>query len=171
MWFAAEEMGLVGSAYYVDHPLLPLDKMICMLNVDMVGRNEEKPNEPASENEGSIHLIGSEQGDKELHATILKANQYVNFTFEYDEEGVFGRSDQANFFKKGTSVAFLFGGFHPDYHKPTDQVSKINFHKIASAAKLYYMTAHLAADHGFFKLPSKEAKNEEKKEVKVAPDK
>jgi hypothetical protein len=155
MWFAGEEIGLVGSAYYVDHPLLPLDKMICMLNVDMVGRNEEKPGETASENETSIHLVGSKQGDLELHEVILKANQYVNFSFEYDEEGVFGRSDQANFFKKGTSVAFLFGGFHPDYHQPTDQVSKINFHKIAAAAKLFYLTAHFAADHGAFKIPPK----------------
>ncbi len=164
MWFAGEEIGLVGSAYYVDHPLLPLDKMICMLNVDMVGRNEEKQGETASENETSIHLVGSKQGDLELHEAIMKANQYVNFAFEYDEEGVFGRSDQANFFKKGTSVAFLFGGFHPDYHRPTDQVSKINFHKIAAAAKLFYMTAHFAADHGAFKIPKKPENGEAKAE-------
>ncbi len=165
MWFAGEEIGLVGSAYYVDHPLLPLDKMVCMLNVDMVGRNEEKQGETASENETSIHLVGSKQGDQDLHEVIMRANQYVNFAFEYDEEGVFGRSDQANFFKKGTSVAFLFGGFHPDYHRPTDEVSKINFHKIASAAKLFYLTAHFAADHGAFKVPPKE----EKKDGNVVP--
>ncbi len=134
--------------------------MICMLNVDMVGRNEEKQGEAASDNEETIHLIGSKQGDLSLHDVILEANKYVNFTFEYDEEGVFGRSDQANFFKKGTSVAFLFGGFHPDYHRPSDQVSKINFHKIASAAKLYYMTAHKAAEHGAFIPPKKEKKSE-----------
>lgn len=165
MWFAGEEIGLVGSAYYVDHPLLPLDKMVCMLNVDMVGRNEEKQGETASENETSIHLVGSKQGDQDLHEVIMRANQFVNFAFEYDEEGVFGRSDQANFFKKGTSVAFLFGGFHPDYHRPTDEVSKINFHKIASAAKLFYLTAHFAADHGAFKVPPKE----EKKDGNVVP--
>ncbi len=165
MWFAGEEIGLVGSAYYVEHPLLPLDKMICMLNVDMVGRNEEKQGESASENETSIHLVGSKQGDPELHEAIVKANQYVNFAFEYDEEGVFGRSDQANFFRKGTSVAFLFGGFHPDYHRPTDQVSKINFHKIAAAAKLFYMTAHFAADHGAFKIPKKLENGEAKPEA------
>ena len=167
MWFAGEEIGLVGSAYYVDHPLLPLEKMVCMLNVDMVGRNEEKQGDLASDNETSVHLVGSKQGDPALHEVIMKANQYVNFAFEYDEEGVFGRSDQANFFKKGTSVAFLFGGFHPDYHKTTDDVSKINFHKIAAAAKLYYLAAHFAADHGAFKLPVKE----EKKEAVVVPDK
>ena len=167
MWFAGEEIGLVGSAYYVEHPLLPLDKMVCMLNVDMVGRNEEKDGEKASENETSIHLVGSKKGNPDLHDMIMQANQYVNFAFEYDEEGVFGRSDQFNFFKTGISVAFLFGGFHPDYHRPSDQVSKINFHKIASAAKLFYLTAHFASDHGVFKNPPKE----EKKEGEVAPAK
>jgi hypothetical protein len=71
MWFAAEEIGLVGSAHYVNNPILPLEKMICMLNVDMVGRNEEKQNEPASENERSLHLVGSQKGDQSLHAMIL----------------------------------------------------------------------------------------------------
>ncbi len=153
MWFAAEEIGLVGSAHYCDHPILPLDKMVCMLNVDMVGRNEEKEGETAAENENSLHLIGSQKGDKSLHDVILEANKYVNLAFEFDEESVFGRSDQFNFYRKGTSVAFLFGGFHPDYHRPTDQPSKINYAKIASAARLYYVTLHLAAEHGPFKLP------------------
>jgi Peptidase family M28 len=158
MWFAAEEVGLIGSAHYVGNPLLPLDKMICMLNIDMVGRNEEKGNEPASENVNSLHLVGSQKGDKSLHDLILEANKHVNFSFEYDEENVFGRSDQYNFFKKGVSVAFLFGGFHPDYHKTTDVTSKINYAKIASAAKLFYLATHFAAEHGRFPVPEPEDK-------------
>ena len=156
MWFAAEEIGLVGSAHYVNNPILPLEKMICMLNVDMVGRNEEKQNEPASENERSLHLVGSQKGDQSLHAMILEANKSINFEFEFDEEGVFGRSDQINFFKKGTSVAFLFGGFHPDYHRTSDAPSKINYAKIASAAKLYFLACHMAAEHGPFPAPKEE---------------
>jgi Zn-dependent M28 family amino/carboxypeptidase len=158
MWFAAEEIGLVGSAHYVNSPILPLEKMICMLNIDMVGRNEEKGDEPASQNENTLHLIGSQKGDKSLHELILEANKHINFTFEFDEENVFGRSDQINFFKKGTSVAFLFGGFHPDYHRPSDGPSKINYKKIASAAKLFYLTTHFAADHGHFPVPQPEEK-------------
>jgi hypothetical protein len=169
MWFAAEEIGLVGSAHYVDNPILPLDKMICMLNIDMVGRNEEKGNETAAENETSLHLIGSKKGDVSLHDIILDANKYVNFSFEYDEEGVFGRSDQFNFFKKGTSVAFLFGGFHPDYHRPTDGPAKINYKKIASAARLFYLTTHFAAEHGHFKVPTPEAKPTEAKPTEAKP--
>lgn len=148
IWFAAEEMGLIGSRHYCDHPVLPLDKMACMLNIDMVGRNEEKEGETAEENEQTIHLIGSQQGQTELHEIILAANRHVNFTFEYDEEGVFGRSDQASFFNKGVAVAFLFGGFHPDYHQPTDRFARIDYDKIASAARLYYLTVFGVAERG-----------------------
>lgn len=153
MWFAAEEMGLLGSAHYVANPVLPLEHMICMLNIDMVGRNEEKANELASDNENTLHLVGSQKGDQTLHQVVLDANKHINFTFEFDEEGVFGRSDQINFFKQGTSVAFLFGGFHPDYHRPTDETSKINYRKIASAARLFYLVAYTAAEHGHFPVP------------------
>lgn len=157
LWFTGEEMGLLGSGYYCDHPTLPLEKMVCMFNIDMVGRNEEKEGDKPGDNVKTIHLIGSKQGNPDLHEIIMRANKFVNFDFEYDEESVFGRSDQANFFRKSnSSVAFLFGGFHPDYHQPTDQPNKINFDKIAAAAKLYYLAIFLAADHGPFPRPASE---------------
>ena len=74
----------------------------------------------------------------------------VGFTFEYDQEGVYTRSDHANFAKKGIPITFVFGGFHPDYHKPTDTVDKIEFEKIVNAARLNYLAAMMAADHGHF---------------------
>ncbi|MEQ1903663.1 MAG: M20/M25/M40 family metallo-hydrolase [Pirellulaceae bacterium] len=153
-WFAAEELGLVGSKHYCENPLRPLDKMVCMLNIDMVGRNEESPTESATLNSNSIHLIGSRKGDPALHEVIIQANNFVNLEFEYDEESIFTRSDQASFFEKGTSVAFLFGGFHPDYHQPTDKPEAINFEKIVAAARLFYLTIYFAADHGRFIPPA-----------------
>ena len=152
MWFAAEEVGLVGSRYYTEHPLLPLENMTCMLNIDMVGRNEETSEETSADNEGHIHLVGSRRGESDLHNLILSTNRHIGFEFEYDEERVFSRSDQINFYRKGVPVAFLFGGFHPDYHQTTDQRGKINYHKIATAARLFYLTAYAAADHGRFEL-------------------
>ena len=56
-WFAAEELGLLGSEYYCNNPALPHANMACMLNVDMVGRNEASIKETAEENEGSIHSV------------------------------------------------------------------------------------------------------------------
>lgn len=151
MWFAAEEVGLLGSKYYTEHPIFPLDKMTCMLNIDMVGRNEDNgEGDAAADNEGHIHLVGSQKGDNALHEIILNANRHVGFQFELDMESVWNRSDQVNFFNQGVPVAFMFGGFHPDYHQPSDKVEAINFKKIAAAAKLYYLSAYGAAAHGKF---------------------
>ena len=152
IFFAAEEIGLLGSSYYCNRPILPLRDVTCMLNIDMVGRNESSAKETPEENEGSIHLIGSLKGDNELHGVILDANQHVGFRFEMDEESIFDRSDQINFFRKGVGVAFLFGGFHPDYHQPTDRLERLNFQKIQAAARLYYLTIFKADQHGPFPI-------------------
>jgi hypothetical protein len=157
MWFTAEEVGLLGSKYYTDNPILPLENMTCMLNIDMVGRNEDTgEGDTDSDNEGHIHLVGSKRGDNALHDLVLEANQHVGFEFELDMESVWNRSDQINFYNKGVPVAFLFGGMHPDYHQPSDQPADINFQKITSAAKLYYLAVYGAANHGRFEAnPSK----------------
>jgi len=157
IWFAAEEIGLIGSGHYTQNPILPTDGMICMFNIDMVGRDEENDEETAEENKNSIHLIGSERGDPALHELVLRANQHVGFAFEFDEERVWNRSDQVHFYRLGVPVAFLFDGFHPDYHRPSDVPSKINFEKLAAAAKLYYLAAIFAAEHGRFSPNSAKA--------------
>ncbi|MDA7978175.1 MAG: M28 family peptidase [Pirellulales bacterium] len=148
MWFTGEEIGLLGSAHFANNPTLPLENAVCMFNMDMIGRDEETENETAEENRKTLHLIGSKRGDPDLHETLMDANKFVNFEFEYDQESVFGRSDQASFYRKGLSVAFVFGGFHPDYHQPTDKPAKINYNKIASTARFFYVALHMAAEHG-----------------------
>ena len=139
MAFCGEEMGLVGSRYYTNNPIIPLDQMVCLLQMDMVGRNEEKTGDAPEDNVDTIHLIGSKRISTELHEITLAANDHIGFKFEYDEESVYSRSDHANFARKGVPITFLFSGFHPDYHRPSDTVDKINFHKIVSAARLNYL--------------------------------
>jgi len=160
MWFTAEEVGLLGSRYYTNNPIHPLDKMTCMLNIDMVGRNEDTGDgDTDADNEGHIHLVGSQRGDNKLHELILGANKHVGFEFELDMESVWNRSDQINFYNQGVPVAFMFGGMHPDYHQTSDQFEEINFKKIASAAKLYYLALHATANHGRFgPNPEKDSK-------------
>ena len=150
IFFAAEEIGLVGSNYYCQRPVFPLQDVTCMLNIDMVGRNESSAKETADQNEGSIHLVGARQGGNTLHDVILDANRHIGFRFEWDEEAVFDRSDQYNFYRKGVGSAFLFGGFHPDYHQQTDRVDRLNFKKIQASARLYYLTVFKADEHGPF---------------------
>lgn len=156
MAFCAEERGLLGSKYYVEHPLKPLTDMICMLNIDMIGRDEESATEPASENTNTIHLVGSKDHSAELHTMVEDVNKSVGFIFEYDEENrVDGRSDHASFSARGIPVTFLFGGFNPHYHKTTDAMAGINFSKIANAARLDYLVLMRAAEHGRFALDEK----------------
>ncbi|MEC9093482.1 MAG: M20/M25/M40 family metallo-hydrolase [Planctomycetota bacterium] len=151
MWFAAEEIGLVGSRHYANNPLKPLKDCICMLNIDMIGRNEEQEDEPASENEDTIHLIGTKRLSPKMHESLIEANQYVGYKFEYDEEdSVFRRSDQASFHDKGIPVAFVFGGFNPYYHQTTDTIRGINFSKISNCARLFFAASFIAAEHGHY---------------------
>lgn len=151
MAFTAEEMGLIGSRYFANNPTIDLSKMICELQMDMVGRNSEGPQEgpqidKAEENIDTIRLVGSKRISMELHDLIIEQNKYVNFRFMYDREDVYTRSDHYNFAAKGIPIAFLFDGFHPDYHQPTDTVDKINFEKLTNSAKLFYLTALQAAN-------------------------
>lgn len=146
MAFCGEEMGLIGSGHYANNPIFPNEKMICELQMDMVGRNEEQAGEKPEDNVDTIHLVGSQRISMELHNLILEQNKHIGFKFEYDEEDVYTRSDHYNFAAKGIPIAFIFSGFHPDYHRPTDTIEKINFDKIVNSAKLFYLTAWQAAN-------------------------
>ncbi len=146
MAFCGEEMGLIGSRYYAENPIFPHEKMIAELQMDMVGRNEETATEPASDNVDTIHLVGSKRISTDLHRIVEEQNRHLNFKFEYDEEDVYTRSDHYAFAAKGIPIAFLFDGFHPDYHQPTDTVEKINYQKIVSAARLFYLVAQELAN-------------------------
>ncbi len=141
-----EEDGLLGSEYYVENPIIPIKDTICELQMDMVGRNEEGRGDRPEDNIKTTHLVGSKKLSTDLHKLIIKMNKHVGFKFEYDQESVYYRSDHYNFAKKGIPIAFFFSGFHPDYHKPTDTIEKINFEKLANTAKLVFLTAFSAAD-------------------------
>ncbi len=154
--FAAEELGLLGSKHYCEHPLKPIKDMVCMLNMDMVARNEENDKETAEENEDTMHLVGTKKLAAGLHETTLDANRHVNFELEFDAEKVFNRSDHAVFHRKGVPVVFIFCGFSPRYHRTTDTLEGINFQKLASAARLGYVTVMMTTDHGHYERQPEE---------------
>ncbi|NRA94651.1 MAG: M28 family peptidase [Planctomycetes bacterium] len=149
--FCGEEMGLVGSRYYANNPIFPLKDAVCELQMDMIGRNEEfcssnRVEETGEDNVTTTHLIGSKKISMELHELVIAMNEHIGFTFEYDEEDVYRRSDHYSFAEKGVPICFFFSGFHKDYHRPTDTVDKINFDKISNTTKLVYLTAFEAAN-------------------------
>jgi hypothetical protein len=132
--FSGEELGLFGSDYYVNHPLVPLERTVAMLNMDMVGRLRD--------NKLIISGSGTAREWPDLIDTLNKA---ANFTVSRSESG-FGASDQQSFYVKNIPVLFFFTGLHPDYHTPTDTVDKINAPGEARVLRLVAAFAERIAD-------------------------
>ncbi len=141
--FSGEEKGLLGSEYYASHPLVPMEKTVVDLNIDMIGRvdaaHEKKPN--------YVYIIGDEKLSSDLRPISEKANNtYLNMTLDYkynvenEPNQYYSRSDHYNFAKNGVPVIFYFKGSHNDYHKPTDTFEKINFGILLNTTKLVYYT-------------------------------
>lgn len=143
MTVSGEEKGLLGSSYYVDHPVIPLKNTIADLNIDMIGRNDIA-HETLSD---YIYVIGSNMLSDDLHNANEKANtNHTRLLLDYkfnsltDPNQFYYRSDHYNFAKNGIPSIFYFSGVHEDYHQPTDDVEKINFSKVEKVARLVFYT-------------------------------
>ena len=141
---AGEEKGLLGSRYYTEHPVFPIENTIADLNIDMIGRID-------SSHEGDsnyVYIIGADKISKELdfvnrEVADLYSKLRLDYTFNADDDPnrFYYRSDHYNFADKGVPVIFYFTGVHEDYHKPTDTIEKILFTKIENIARLVFLTA------------------------------
>ena len=149
MTVTGEEKGLLGSQYYVENPVFPLENTVVDLNIDMVGRidpeHEENPN--------YVYLVGSDRLSTELHEISEKVNDtftQFDLDYTYNEEShpdrIYYRSDHWNFAKNDVPIIFYFNGTHADYHKPTDTVEKIEFDLMAKRAQLVFHTAWVLAN-------------------------
>ncbi len=141
---SGEEKGLLGSEYYAEHPIFGLDKTVCDLNIDMIGRLDEDH----ANNANYIYLIGADKLSKDLHNISEQANKtYTNIEldYKYNDENepnrYYYRSDHYNFAKNGVPVIFYFNGVHADYHQETDEISKIDFNKMEKITRLVFFTA------------------------------
>ena len=144
MTVAGEEKGLLGSSYYVQHPEFPLANTVCDLNIDMIGRQDEKH----KDNPNYVYVIGSDKLSSQLHTISENANKtYSKLEMDYtyndvnDKNRFYYRSDHYNFAKNGIPVIFYFNGVHADYHRETDEVEKINFDKMEKITRLVFFTA------------------------------
>jgi Zn-dependent M28 family amino/carboxypeptidase len=143
MLVTGEEKGLLGSQYYVEHPIFPLAQTVADVNIDMIGRNDEK--HPDS---NYTYVIGSDRLSTELHHINETVNQlYTKLQLDYtynmdsDPNRYYYRSDHYNFAKNGIPVIFYFSGAHADYHRPTDTPDKIRYEKAEAIARLAFHTA------------------------------
>ena len=152
IWHCGEEKGLWGSEYFTSHPTVDLKQVITQLNIDMIGRskNEGDTNPRNRELSGpnEIYIIGSKMMSTELGALSERVNSgflKLEFNYKYDDprdpNHFFNRSDHFNYAIKGVPIIFYFDGEHEDYHRPSDQVEKIDFQKMEKVTRTVYATA------------------------------
>jgi len=144
MTVSGEEKGLLGSRYYSDNPIYPLENTVSNLNIDMIGRVDEAH----ADNPNYVYLIGSDKLSTDLHNISEETNAaYTKLDLDYtyndpnDPNKFYYRSDHYNFAKHGIPVIFYFSGVHEDYHKPTDTPDKILYEKLETIAQLVFYTA------------------------------
>jgi hypothetical protein len=145
MAFAGEEIGLLGSSWFVNHPTVPLGNIDAMLNMDMIGRMVNQ--------KLYVGGVGTSPGLKSLLESV---DQKQSPKLVFSETG-YGSSDHTSFNAKKIPVLFFFSGLHTDYHKPSDTADKINANGAMEVLSLVYGVAdRLSSDPA--KLPYTESK-------------
>ncbi|MFY7671512.1 M28 family metallopeptidase [Tenacibaculum sp. MEBiC06402] len=139
-----EEKGLLGSKYYTENPIFPLENTVTDLNIDMIGRIDARH----KGNPNYVYLIGSDKLSTELHNLSENVNKkYMNIDLDYkyndenDPNRFYYRSDHYNFAKHNIPIIFYFNGTHADYHRPTDTPDKINYELLENRTRLVFYTA------------------------------
>ena len=153
VWHIGEEKGLLGSAYFTDHPTVPIDSIVAQLNADMIGRNggptatfDSRVSGAAMEN--TLYVVGPNAApnnqSKALGAILDSVNAQSSRPMKLDHEWdstthpekIYERSDHYNYAKKGIPIVFFTTGLHEDYHKVSDEAQKIDYEKMARIGNL-----------------------------------
>lgn len=158
IFHTAEELGLFGSEYNADYePVVPVEKMVTNLNIDMIGRSrgegDKDPRDRLLTDKDSIYVIGSDKLSSELHNLNEQTNAEtarMRFDYTYNDdrhpERFYYRSDHYNYAKHGVPVIFYFTGVHRDYHRISDDVDKIDFNKMERISRMIFATGWRVAN-------------------------
>ena len=150
--FSGEEQGLLGSKYFTDtNPLVPLENVVTVLNMDMIGRVD--PTYPGG-TEDYVYVIGSRLISEELHDIAESVNALTGrnltlderFNSRSDPNRFYARSDHWNFGKHGIPFIFFFTGTHEDYHGPGDEPHKIHYDRLEAISQLIFAAAWQVAN-------------------------
>lgn len=141
----AEERGLLGSRYYSDHPVMPIENTVANINIDMIGRID---NHYLEEGFGDyLYIIGAEIISSGLDSLLQVANvksENLKLDMRYndldDPNQFYRRSDHWNFGRLGVPFAFFFTGVHADYHRPSDTPDKIEYEHYLKRTRVAYST-------------------------------
>jgi hypothetical protein len=125
--FGAEEVGLLGSRVFVEHRQAPIEKVVFMLNLDMIGRNPEKN-----------LLLYSSTMSSELRSTIEAVSKELEVGVGFMGYPHEASSDFAPFNERGIPFLFFFTGLHEDYHQPGDHADKLSYSHMQAIVRLAY---------------------------------
>jgi len=140
VWHIGEELGLFGSAWFTEHPTVPIDSIVAQVNADMIGRNHPD----------SLYVVGPGAApngqSRGLGAVLDSVNAHEPKPFvinrEWDTtthpERIYYRSDHYNYAAKGIPIVFLTTGLHPQYHQVTDEPTLIDYAKLSRIGALMY---------------------------------
>jgi hypothetical protein len=138
VWHTAEEKGLWGSRYFVEHSPVPVENMSAELNMDMICRNDPD----------HLYIIGSNKLSSELDAIINAVNNKhirMNLDYKYEDpqhpDNFFFRSDQFPYIQYGIPAVWFFCGTTEDYHQETDTIDRVDFSKMERVTRFVYLTA------------------------------
>jgi hypothetical protein len=132
--FSGEEKGLLGSRAMLDQELLPIDKVVFMLNLDMIGRNAERP----------IEVVGDGYSTG-IKGAVEAANAGVDLPLEFGGADYAGNSDHHPFYAADVPFLFFFTGIHDDYHQLSDHADKLAFERMEQIVRVAYGTVDAVA--------------------------
>jgi len=144
LFVSGEEKGLLGSEFYAANPVFPLAKTVADVNIDMIGRYDEKH----ADSTAYIYVIGAGRISPDLDAVTRAMNdQYAKLELDYtfdaldDPNRFYYRSDHYNFAKNGVPSVFFFSGVHEDYHRTTDTPDKLDYNKMELVGRNAFLIA------------------------------
>lgn len=146
VFHGAEERGLLGSRYYVAHPIVPLAQTAAVLNGDMIGRN----------NPDTAALLGSQpphRNSLELVQMAIQANGatgkfVIDSSWDRPDhpEGWYFRSDHVPYAERNVPALFFSTNLHSDYHTPRDEPKNISYAKLTRMTQWMYMTGWIVGN-------------------------
>lgn len=160
-WGSEERGPLLGAWAYTENPTFPLAHTVAVLNMDMIGRNEEVqvgggPRfngleiQTAESNRNALNILGYSR-HPELSATVERANRStigleLKMRYDNNSSNLLRRSDQWPFLQSGVPALWFHSGLHPDYHTQYDRPEKINYEKMERVARLVHQSSWVIAN-------------------------
>lgn len=151
-WVTAEEKGLLGSDYYAQHPVISMENTLVDINLDMIGRSAEKEPDSVDVNSKSlagpngIYIISGHQSTELMNISDKVCKNLGLVPSDELTKAFLTRSDYYHFYKNGVPILGLSTGLHDDYHQITDELDKIDYHKMKRVTQYAFSVAYKLAN-------------------------